>query len=139
MIWVIGVPLGSFLLLFESKDTLYTLKIRQRYGFLYNGYKKQAYFWESIVMLRKASISFIAVFLRTYGVVIQALCTELLLIVSIFMTLRIKPYEHKILNIVEIVSLGCLSVTVYCGIYYLSAKLESDDSFIYGRDCELIG
>ena len=43
-------------------------------------------------MLRKASVSFIAVFLRTYGVVIQALCTELLLIVSIFMTLRVRPY-----------------------------------------------
>lgn len=77
-------------------------------------------------MLRKAAVSFIAVFLRTYGVVIQALCTELLLIVSIFMTLKVKPYERKILNSMEIISLACLSVTVYCGIYYLSAKLESD-------------
>ncbi len=73
-------------------------------------------------MLRKVLVSFISVFLKSYGVVVQALVAELLMVSSILLTIRIKPFDTSILNFIEILSLGTLSLTIYCGIYFLSSK-----------------
>ena len=87
-------------------------------------------------MFRKVLVSFISVFLKSYGVVVQALVSELLLVLFILITLRVQPYDTRILNFIEILSLCILSLTVYCGIYFLSSKEATDSSFIFGRDCK---
>lgn len=45
----------------KDKSKLKTLKMKEKIGFLYNGYKLQFYYWEVIVMYRKIMMVIIAV------------------------------------------------------------------------------
>lgn len=38
-------------------------EVKEKYGFLYNGYRKRYYFWEVIIMYRKIMVIVIAVFI----------------------------------------------------------------------------
>jgi len=45
------------------------LETKQKFGFLYNGYKKEYFFWEIVIMYRKILIIFISVFLYSEGAI----------------------------------------------------------------------
>lgn len=98
--WVIGIPLTTWNMLREVKENLSMKRVRSQYGFLFKGYKHKAYYWETVVMFRKIFVSFISVFLKSYGVVVQALVSELILVFFILITLRIQPYDTRILNFI---------------------------------------
>lgn len=78
--WGLGIPLGVFVLMRKDKDRLHTPLVRQKFGFLYNGYKPHNYFWEIVIMYRKITCIFIAVFLNRVGIIAQALVLIILLI-----------------------------------------------------------
>ena len=44
-----------------------SLKIK--YGFLYRGYRKEFFYWESVIIYRKICLIMIAVFVSTWGVI----------------------------------------------------------------------
>ena len=46
-------PVYIFRVLFHIRDKLDTLMVKHKYGFLYNQYKLDAYWWESASILRK--------------------------------------------------------------------------------------
>ena len=54
----------------KESDRLDTDAVKQRFGFLYNGYKRQNYYWEIVIMYRKIFCIFIAVFLRNIGIIV---------------------------------------------------------------------
>ncbi len=110
--------------------------MRLKYGFLYKGYKPKAFFWECVMMFKKVGIAFISVFLNGAGTLVQALVALLFLVFFISLTSRHKPYLSRRLNQLEMASLLSLCVTFYCGLFYLSARDPSMDSFIPGKDCK---
>ena len=67
---MLGIPGFSWLLLRERKARLGNDEVRQQFGFLYRGYRRETYFWECVVMLRKVGIIFIAVFLSGAGAMV---------------------------------------------------------------------
>jgi hypothetical protein len=68
-VWGLGIPAMIYALMAKEKERLDTDAAKIRYGFLYNGYKRDAYFWEIVVMYRKIVCLFIAVFLKPIGIV----------------------------------------------------------------------
>lgn len=90
--WGMGIPLFALLLLYKSRKTLESIITRQKYGFLFRGYKIRYYFWEIFIMYRKIGLIFIQVFLVTYGVMTQALTVFLLLIVFILLNSKKAPF-----------------------------------------------
>jgi len=54
----------------KDKDELDTKVAKEKFGFLYNGYKRHNYFWEIVVMYRKIFCIFIAVFLKKVGIIV---------------------------------------------------------------------
>ena len=64
ILWGLGIPFFAFILLTRDKERLNKLEIREKLGFLYRGYKKQYYYWESVIMYRKIVLIFIAVFIQ---------------------------------------------------------------------------
>ena len=52
----IGLPLGSFLLLYKFRHRLHTDKFRFRLGLLYSGYRRDRWWWENVVAARKVII-----------------------------------------------------------------------------------
>jgi len=59
IIWGLGIPFFAFILVSQEKNKLHTLETREKFGFLYRGYKKQYYYWESVIMYRKIILIFI--------------------------------------------------------------------------------
>jgi len=83
IIWGLGIPAAVFALMRKNIDKLSTEKVKQQFGFLFNGYKRHNYYWEIVIMYRKILCIFIAVFLRPQGVIVQALV--LLIMLGIFL------------------------------------------------------
>jgi len=69
VIWGLGIPFFAYLLLRQVKHKLELTETREQYGFLYRGYKKQFFYWESVIMYRKIILIFIQVFVQAYGVI----------------------------------------------------------------------
>jgi len=67
LIWGLGIPFISFIVLFQNKRYLHYLEVREKYGFLYNGFRKEFYFWESVTMYRKIALITISIFVRRFG------------------------------------------------------------------------
>ncbi len=81
-------------------------------------------------------IGFVSIFLTAKGSMVQSLVLFVLLVLSIFQTVRSRPYEDYRINRLEVISLLALIVTVYCGIFYLSARNPSTTDFVDGKDCK---
>ena len=132
IIWGFGIPLVAWIVLSKNKKNLEMIDLREKYGFLYNGYKKSFYFWESVIMYRKIIIIFISVFLSEFGTITQALVVFLVLILFLILNIKLKPFAFEVLNDMEMLSIITSILTVYCGLYFLSDNPEvynsSDDS-----------
>jgi len=120
VVWGLGIPFFAFTLLTRERETLDKLATKEKFGFLYNGYKKDFYYWEIVIMYRKIAIIFIAVFISSSGVVTQALIVFLLLIIFIVINLKKAPFMTVVLNDLETLSMVTSMVTVYCGLFYIS-------------------
>ncbi len=89
-------------MLYDERNNLETKQIKQKYGFLYRGYKKKSYYWEVATMFRKVLVTFVSVFLQSSGSSVQALLLLLILISYIYMAVRARPYLSNALNKLEI-------------------------------------
>ncbi len=92
IIWGLGIPFFAMVLLFKNRKKLSKLEIKEKYGFLFNGYNIDYYYWEGIIMYRKVILIFISVFISSYGLIAQALSVLFLLIFGIVINLKLKPY-----------------------------------------------
>ena len=81
VIWGLGIPATIFVLMRKENETLETQATKQKFGFLFNGYKKNNYYWEIVIMYRKILCIFIAILLKGKGVILQAM---VMLIVLLF-------------------------------------------------------
>ena len=70
ILWGLGIPASAYVLLRREKDRLDTIAAKEKFGFLFNGYKKNSYFWEIVIMYRKIIMIFISVFMNTIGLVV---------------------------------------------------------------------
>ena len=137
MLWSVGIPILSAYLLRRNRKNLEEPAVKEKFGFLYNGYASHSYYWEAFMSLRKVLIAFISIFLTAEGTMLQSLVLFILLIVSIFINFKVNPYQERKINRLEIVSLVALIVTVYCGIFFLSARNPQKLEYIRGKDCKL--
>ena len=96
------------------------MEVKEKYGFLYNGYRKQYYYWEVIIMYRKIIIIFIAVFVSNFGYITQALLIFILVIVFLIINMKLKPFGQVALNDLETLSLTATMITVYCGLFFMA-------------------
>jgi predicted outer membrane repeat protein len=124
IVWGFGIPLFAWIILSRHKNQLEVIDTREKYGFLYNGYKKNYYFWESINMYRKITMIFISVFLKLAGVITQALVVFLVLIIFLILNIKLLPFTFKSLNDMEMLSFLTSMLTIYCGLFYLSNMPE---------------
>ena len=137
LIWGFGIPLFAWIVISRNKNELDFIETREKYGFLYNGYKKKYYFWESVNMYRKITIIFIAVFLKLAGVITQALVIFMVLIIFLILNVKLMPFTFKALNDMEMLSLITTMLTIYCGLFFLSDMPEvynSTDSAVQEAD-----
>lgn len=81
LLWGIGIPAATWVLMNNEKERLTTVAAREKFGFLYNGYKRETFYWEIVTMYRKITCIAVSVFMNRIGLVVQALVLLILLVI----------------------------------------------------------
>ena len=103
--WGIGIPALIYILMAKEKENLATVAVKMKFGFLYNGYKKDNFYWEIIIMYRKIICFFIAVALRNTGIIVQGFILLIMLVIFYQLNGINRPFGTRALNEVEDASL----------------------------------
>jgi hypothetical protein len=118
-LWVFGIPLFAFLVLYKNKRVLQLMmkpeitqqekeeivQLKMKYGFLFSGYDARTYFWEVIIMYRKILIIATSVFLSTVSSESQVLVVIFIIVINMFLQIRFSPFYTSTLNKMENYSL----------------------------------
>ncbi len=59
----------AFVLLRRNQNAIDKLETKEKFGFLYKGFKTRYYFWEILVVYRKAAIAAIASTMASTGAI----------------------------------------------------------------------
>lgn len=122
IMWAVGIPTLLLVIMSKKQRFLYRDNNRVIFGFLFNGFKSSKFYWEFLIMYRKIIIITIAVFMSS-STMLQALTVIILLIMSLYLQYSNKPYSQSELNHMETQALFIATVTIYCGLYYLSKSI----------------
>jgi predicted outer membrane repeat protein len=131
IIWGLGLPaiiLGNLIM---HRKKLKDNSVRMRYGFMIKGYSESRYFWEFIIIYRKLLIITIATFLSRIAKMTQALFALSVLVFSLALQHRNKPYSHPSLNTMEYRSILVSIATIFFGLYYLDRSLSESWQFFF--------
>lgn len=102
IIYVIGIPLAAFAILYsnKAKDKLSKPGCRRKLGFLYSNYEEEYYYWEFVVVARLVSFAAVSVMFADKAD-LQAGLGLFILFVSILAHNKTSPYLEDTLDRVE--------------------------------------
>ena len=126
ILWALGFPALLVGIMAKNKRCLHLDLYRVVFGYLFNGYKLSRFFWEFIIMYRKILLISISVFLSSQAVMIQALTVVIVLVLSLYLQYASRPYNSNELNHMETEALFTATITIYCGLYYLSNSIGEE-------------
>ena len=130
IIWGVGTPAAILVALVKNRKYLKAIPIRIRFGFLFNGYFENTYYWEFTILYRKILIICCSVFLNSVSTEIQALCVLIILLVSLQIQNKIRPFISPELNVMESRSIFVATISIYCGLFYLTKDLDDATKII---------
>ena len=126
ILYGLGIPLLGFKLLYNHRYRLYDM--HNRYdgstplSFLFLGYREKRWYYEFIIMGKKAGLILLSVFLKNYPRY-QIIAASLLIQISFFLHVFLRPYDiitsyGLICNRLESVSLLSLVMTLSTGLFF---------------------
>jgi hypothetical protein len=130
IMWAIAAPALLLLRMYKRRRCFHKDNDRVMFGFMYNGYKKSHFYWEFIIMYRKIVIITISVFMGNMSTTVQALIVVVILLVSLYIQYAEQPYCHQELNHMEYEALFTASLTLYCGLFYLTSGVDESVKII---------
>ena len=121
----VGIPLMGFKLLYDYRYRLFNMN---KYdgstplSFLFLGYREKRWYYEFIIMGKKAGLILISVFLRNYARY-QIIAANMLIQITFFMHVFLRPYDTitnygMICNKLESISLLSLVMTLSTGLFF---------------------
>lgn len=115
--YVLGVPIGFFLLL-RQRNKQDKDQFDQNYRWIWAGFQDQYLHWEVVIMLRKTFLTLAAVFFA-FNYHAQAQFGLVIVIAAVVLHARAFPFQRRALNLLELLSLVCTSITFLCGQFTL--------------------
>ena len=70
LVWGLGIPAMIYVLMYKERENLDTDAAKIKFGFLFNGYKRENFTWEIVIMYRKTLCLCLAVFLSGIGIIV---------------------------------------------------------------------
>ncbi|OMJ88702.1 hypothetical protein SteCoe_9326 [Stentor coeruleus] len=130
IMWAIAAPALLLLRMYKRRRYFHRDNERVMFGFMYNGYKKSHFYWEFIIMYRKIIVITISVFMGNMSTTVQALIVVVIMLVSLYLQYEQNPYSHDELNHMEYEALFTASLTLYCGLFYLTSAVHESVKII---------
>ena len=127
-VWGISAPAGIFLVLYFNRKNLHQHKFKYRYGFLFNGYLRQRYYWEFVIISKKFTLVILTIIMQSgYSPVLQSILLVASLIIYLIFHVYFRPYITEELNHIEFVSSLTAIITILAGIIFNeSGKLRNE-------------
>ena len=126
IIWIFGWPLIAYIILFRNKHRLNNEYVKQYYLMLYQGLTDQAFYWEFVNTIKKASIIGINTVFSTFSISYRILMWLILMIIMIRVQIRVKPYKAERNNKIEIKASTVGLLLLYWGILF---RESSEDEY----------
>jgi hypothetical protein len=104
--FVVGVPITGIYIIYLNRAKMKHRTMRSAFGFLFEGYREGALYWEFAVLLRKVAI--LAVSLFWQDPFLQSVAALFVIMISIVVHMWFLPYKKAFLNNTELASLICL-------------------------------
>jgi len=140
LLYLIGLPLLSSIVLWSNRNSLYHdtatksvkaqhLRTNRRFGFLYQGFVKDRFWWESVVAIRKAAVSSLAAIGTVGRPDFQTTMAVLVVFVFLVIHLQGKPFgvgkkHQNKLHKMESVGLYISFFTMWCGLIFFNFSSE---------------
>ena len=124
VLYALGLPLLTYVFLFRHRNHLDKPVVKFRYGLFFSGFRKEKYYWECIVALRKESTVVLAVFGPQLGVAMLAHVSLLVIILQLLLQLTGHPYDQRQfkLQILDVSSLLICWGTMWSGFFFYSPR-----------------
>ena len=116
-----------FVFLFRHRHELDKPVVRFRYGLFFAGFRKERFYWECVVALRKESTVLLAVFGPQMGVAMLAHVALLVFLLQVCIQLIGNPYEtDKLkLQVLDVASILVCWVTMWSGFFFYTPRPPS--------------
>ncbi|KAG2444938.1 hypothetical protein HXX76_001674 [Chlamydomonas incerta] len=126
VLFCLGVPLASAAFLRRSalRGRLNERKFSDRYGFLYEDYRRSFYYWESVIMLRKLCAVGLLILTSSQDDIIQVLSVLGVVVAALTAQVMCKPYVYERFNKLERTSLAATSLILYLCCFFLVTNLS---------------
>ncbi|CAK55664.1 unnamed protein product (macronuclear) [Paramecium tetraurelia] len=105
------MPLFFWYVVYHNRAHLNTSKVRKIWGYLYNEYKVDIYYWETIKILQKEFIIYVLIYYEDYVPVKSSLIFFVLLVYG-YLTNHYKPYEAGDLNSIDSLQTAICKVSI---------------------------
>ncbi|GAX73320.1 hypothetical protein CEUSTIGMA_g774.t1 [Chlamydomonas eustigma] len=118
----LGVPAFSFYFMWRNKHRLYQQGFLRAYGFIYSDYRDGAYYWETVVLLRKFLIVLVVVFLLPAGAQMQVLVALGVIIVAMVLQMVMMPFRLSRMEGLERFALYGNTIGLYVGMFLITTS-----------------
>ena len=117
LLYVLGVPFGAWWLMWRNRNAMQQPGHTQRtFLFMTSSYQPKFYYWECVIMLRKAAVAVMSLLLEAWGRDVQAIVAALVLFVATSVQLSWRPFASSHLNQAEQASLFISVATILAGL-----------------------
>ena len=123
LLWVFLIPITGIIIIFKNRQNFEELSIKQRYGFVTSGYMPDHYYWEFVIIYRKVLVISCSLFFGSLSVELQTLSVLIILLLTSYMQINLKPFISPDMNKMEFRSILVSIITIYCGLYYLAPDM----------------
>ena len=122
LFWVIGLPLFALYLLSKNINKEESNRINMYFLILYQGLKRNRFYWEFANSLRKMLILVIFAALSTISPVYKIIASIIILIVSARIQIKLKPYKNQQHSKIEMLGVISGTMTLFSGLIYTSSS-----------------
>ncbi|CDW76658.1 UNKNOWN [Stylonychia lemnae] len=124
LVWTIGSPILTFIHIRKNRQKLQTDEFFGKYRMLYQGLKKECYYWEFANILRKTFLVCINVFLNLYSNTFKALLSLIVLTGFKRIQKNLKPYKNPLFNNLEEREMMIQIITFFGALFFISDEIS---------------
>lgn len=139
--YVVGLPLLVWYFLWKNRARLDDYVVKLRWGLFYRGYRRQRYYWEVLVMLRKSLIVLISM-MSVQNVSMQAGLAVIAVQLFLFLHSKLVPYsldkDTNVLNKMEFNGLICAFVCMWAGMVNFQKVDEEEGGNVFATTVTIL-
>ena len=130
LLWGVGVPILAVVLVIVMERRVGFEASRRLFFFIINGFRGSRWYWESVNLLRKASMLTLRVFIRDTR--LQSYSAMWLLGFFLALQVYFDPFSDRVAARLEVLSLAVVVVTVNFSLLFEYAPPTSNDPLLFG-------